>query len=91
MSLWLKSCNHSQFLINNDEDSAEDTRPIAHRRVRHNVWPPGKWWKIRQSTPVIPSDSEDEDEDDEDANVVVSGEVEPKLYREAVSGLLANK
>src|SRR6266511_2221365 len=79
-------------VINNDSDSDEDTRPIAQRRVRRNVRPPGEWGKIRQATPVIPSESDDEDEEvDEDANVVVSGEVEPTSYSEAMNRPLANK
>jgi hypothetical protein len=54
---------------NQVDDDDDDDRPIALRRPRRGVKPPGEWWKVRQPTPVIPSDSDDSDE--EGAHVVV--------------------
>ena len=66
----------------------EDNRPIALRRTRRDVRAPGEWWKVRHPTPVIPSDSEDEEEE---VHVVVSGEIEPQSFREAMHLPLADK
>jgi len=55
-----------------DSDNDREIRPITSRRSTRIIKPPGEWWKVRQSTSVIASDSED----DENANVVVSGEID---------------
>ena len=74
-----------------------DDRPIAVRRPRWNVQPPGEWWKVREPTPAI-SDSEEESEannsdndedDDEQANA--AGELEPSTYAQAIKGSDAMK
>ena len=74
-----------------------DDRPIAVRRPRQNVQPPGEWWKVREPTPAI-SDSEEESEannsdndedDDEQANA--AGELEPSTYAQAIKGSDAMK
>ena len=76
--------------VDSDEsDNDREVRPIPLRRSTRVIKPPGEWWKVRQSTPVIASDSEDDE--DEDANVVVSGEIEPASYKEAMIGPQANK
>jgi len=77
---------------NIDQEEEEDNRPIALRRVRRDPKPPGQWWKVRHPSPIIPSESEDSDESEEEgAHVVVSGEIEPQSYKEAMSLPLGDK
>jgi len=65
----------------------EMEQPIALRRARREIRAPGEWWKVRHPTPIIESD----DSDEEGAHVVISGESEPKSYREALELPLADK
>ena len=65
-----------------EEEEEVDHRPIAVRKPKRNVKPPG-WWKVREPTPAI-SDSEEESNDDE--QVYAAGEVEPQTYGQAVKG-----
>src|ERR1700678_3616144 len=46
------------------EPETSSSLPIALRRAKRNVRPPGEWWKLREPTPAISSDSEDGDDDD---------------------------
>jgi transposase InsO family protein len=68
-----------------------DDRPIAVRRPRRNVQPPGEWWKVREPTPAI-SDSEEESEndqdndEDDDEHANAAGELEPSTYAQAIKG-----
>jgi len=70
------------------DEEEPDNRPLAVRRARRNVQPPGEWWKIREPTPAISeSDSDEEDGDGEQhVNVVGVGELEPQTYNQAVKG-----
>ena len=73
-----------------DDEDEPDNRPIALRKPTRQAAGagPSEWWKIRHTTPAIPSSDEDEDdEDDEDfeeANNI--GEAEPATWKEAISG-----
>ena len=40
--------------------------PIAICRTRREIRPPTEWWKVRQPTPVVGSESEDSDDDLDD-------------------------
>ena len=62
------------------EEEQEDNRPIAQRRSRRDVRPPGEWWKIR--TPVT-FDSDSEEDDDMEEAFVCTGTPDPKTYKEA--------
>jgi hypothetical protein len=73
----------------NVEDEEEDNRPIAVRRPKRDVRPPGEWWKVRQPTPAIPDSDSEEDDDEELANVV--GTPDPTTYREATNSEQAEK
>jgi len=68
----------------------EIEQPIALRRTRREIRAPGEWWKVRHPAPVIESD-ESGDSEEEGAHVVISGEVEPMSYREALGLPLADK
>ena len=63
------------------DENEEDNRPIAQRRSRRDVRPPGKWWKVK--TPVTPDSDSKEDDDMEEAFVCTSTS-DPKTYREAM-------
>ena len=63
------------------EEEEEDTRPIAQRRSKRNVKPPGEWWKVRKPTPAI-SDS-DFEEDDDMQEAFVCSTPDPQTYKEA--------
>src|ERR671929_620035 len=71
------------------QEDSEDDRPIALRRPRREIRPPGEWWKVRHPSPIIPSDSENDDDDME--GVYVAGQVEPKSFADAIKGPLADK
>jgi hypothetical protein len=71
------------------DDNDQDNRPIALCRSKCNIRPPGEWWKIRHPSQIIPSDSDDSDE--EGVHVIVSGEIEPQSFREAMNLPLADK
>ena len=70
------------------DDEQESELPLAVRRPRRNVRPPGEWWKARQPTPAIP---DTDDESDQSANVVVAGEFEPPTYKQAMKDQHADK
>ena len=69
----------------------EDNRPIALRRPKRVVNPPGEWWKVKKPEPET-SDSDDaieeeEENEVEDAQVVISGiSPDPMSYQHAVKG-----
>src|SRR5258708_18566720 len=66
--------------------------PIAIRRERHNVKPPGEWWKIK--APVLRphnDDDEGEDADQVHASSLSSLESEPSSYPESMAGSDAHK
>ena len=65
--------------------------PLAIRRTRRNVKPPGEWWKAREPTPAIESSSENDDDDDydpseeEEESAALAGTVyEPNTYKQAM-------
>jgi transposase InsO family protein len=76
--------------------SPPPTPPLALRRSRRNIQPPGQWWRVRHPTPAIESDtsesdsgepnlqeSSSEDEDSEVAAVARSFH-EPNTYKQAM-------
>src|ERR1700742_2036699 len=75
-------------ISSSSEDDETDQRPLAVRRPRRNVRPPGEWWKAREPTPAI---SDTDEESDQSANVVVAGEFEPPTYKQAMKDQHANK
>jgi hypothetical protein len=62
------------------EKDEEDNRPIAQRRPRRDVKPPGEWWKVK--TAVTPDSDSNEDDDMEEA-FVCTGTPDPWTYKEA--------
>ena len=64
--------------------------PIAIRRTRREIRPPTEWWKVRQPTPVVGSESEasDDDLDDsDDDNAEFAGaahDLDPKSLKAAL-------
>lgn len=74
-----------------EEPPSPPTPPIAIRRPRRNIKPPRAWWKPREPTPVVPSDSESEsgsdslDEGFEEVQFAgVAGASEPNTYKQAM-------
>jgi transposase InsO family protein len=69
-----------------------DNRPIALRRAKRTVNPPGEWWKLpRQPAPMIPeSDSEESDDEQEEVNAC-NNNPDPKSFEEAIDGELAEE
>jgi len=63
------------------EEDEEDNRPLAQRRPKRAMKPPGEWWKIRQPTPAV-SDSDFEEEDDMEEAFMCSTP-DPQTYKEA--------
>jgi hypothetical protein len=43
------------------------TPPLALRRSRRNVQPPGEWWRVRHPTPAIESDTSESDSEAPDS------------------------
>ena len=78
------------------EVSPPSTPPLAVRRPRRHVQPPGQWWRVRHPTPVIESESFDfnseesdlQESNSEDENVevaaVAGGFYEPNTYKQAM-------
>jgi hypothetical protein len=73
------------------------TPPIALRRPKRNVGPPGEWWKIRHPAPAIDSDSDEDNnsisadgDNDEDAvevefaGITGVGIIEPCTFKQAM-------
>ena len=67
--------------IEDVEEEEEDNRPIAQRHSRHDVRPPGEWWKVK--TAVTPNFDSEEDDDMEEA-FVCTGTPDPKTYKKAI-------
>jgi transposase InsO family protein len=68
--------------------------PIALRRTKRNVQPPGQWWKVREPTPMILSDSSNgEDEDDEEFAECAGAahDLDPKSFQQALRRSDADK
>ena len=62
-----------------------DDRPIALRRTRRNVAPPGEWWIVRSPKPPVPdSDFEDEEEEAQVADVSSGNTPDPISYKRAM-------
>ena len=74
-----------------EEVEEVDNRPLAVRRPRRIVQPPGEWWVIRNPVPAISDSDFEEDDDDEQQAFVAAGEVEPSSYTQAVKGPDATK
>jgi hypothetical protein len=76
--------------------SPPPTPPLALRRSRRNIQPPGQWWRVRHPTPAIESDTSESDSgepnlqesssEDEDSEVAaVAGSFhEPNTYKQAM-------
>ena len=61
--------------------------PIALRRTKRNVKPPGEWWKVREPTPAIPSDSDDSEDSDDESDGHFAGaahDLDPQSYKQAL-------
>ena len=64
--------------------------PIALRRPKRTVKPPGEWWKVRHASPEVQSDSEEEalyvDVGFEEVEFAgLAGVVEPNTYKQAMN------
>ena len=70
-----------------EEEEPEPDLPLAQRRSRRVVNPPGEWWKVRKPKPTVPDSDfeEEEEEEDEQANLVGTP-VDPQTYSEAIGG-----
>jgi len=66
------------------EPETSSSLPIALRRAKRNVRPPGEWWKLREPTPAISSDSEDGDDDDFAEFAGAAHDLDPKSMRQAL-------
>jgi Reverse transcriptase (RNA-dependent DNA polymerase)/gag-polypeptide of LTR copia-type/GAG-pre-integrase domain/Integrase core domain len=69
------------------------TPPLALRRPRRNIQPPGEWWRIRHPPPIssdsegsdiVDSESEDEDFEGPEVAGVACGIYEPNTYNQAM-------
>ena len=69
-----------------EPDSSPDL-PIALRCAKRNIRPPGTWWKVREPTPAIPSDSDDSEDSDDENDAHFAGaahDLDPQSYKQAL-------
>jgi hypothetical protein len=59
--------------------------PMALRRTKRHVQPPGEWWKVKPSVLRFNRDNDDEGEDAEYVHASSSMEPEPSSYAEAMT------
>src|SRR5277367_4314992 len=65
--------------------------PIAIRRARRTIRPPGEWWKVREPTPAIPSDTDDEDDADNAEFAGAAHGLDPQSFKQAMRRSDADK
>ena len=52
---------------------ASPTIPLAIQHTRRVIWPPAEWWKIRNPTPSVLSDSDDSDDESDGDSAEFAG------------------
>jgi hypothetical protein len=68
--------------------------PIAIRRTRREIRPPNEWWKIRNPSPAVGSDSDDSDDDFYEDSAEFAGashDLDPKSLKAALRRSDASK
>ena len=58
--------------------------PLALRRAKRNVRPPGTWRKVREPTPAIPSDSKDSEDEDDTHFAGAAHDLDPQSLKQAL-------
>ena len=65
--------------------------PLALRRTRRAIRPPGEWWKVREPTPAISSDSDDSEDEDFAEFAGAAHGLDPQSFKQAMRRSDADK